>query len=163
MKRYKGKGMIDLLFWLGLVLIIVAWVPDYLPAEATDLQALAKAAASNEEAKASLVDALKSNPNPNRGELRQMRRHVDELLLVAASREVTGDPTLPAPSEQKARDAKIEAERAAQIEAKPWDDMTEEERSLFVVSKLNYLLLTLFMTAVLWLGFRAFRGAYRGY
>ncbi|MEK8034219.1 hypothetical protein AACH06_25615 [Ideonella sp. DXS29W] len=162
MNRCKGNAILNLIIFLSVILIVVEVIPDYLPADAADVQALSKAAASNEPAKAALVEALKANPNPSRGQLRQIKQHVDELLLVAASREVTGDATLPAPSELRARDAKLLAERESQIQSKDWSGMTDEEKTWFLEAKYGYALIFLSIILVPWVVLKAFLWRFRG-
>jgi len=136
MKSINGKGSWDTLIWLGtLIFALWAWAPDYLPADASDVQALGQKSSVNAEARQGLVLALKETPNPNRGQLRQMEKRVTEALVTAAARDLTGDKTPPTPAEAKAIQARAEAVRESELEAKAWSEMSNEERAQFVVSK----------------------------
>ena len=164
MNSMNGKGSWDTLIWLGLLILALwAWVPDYLPADASDVQALGQKSSVDAEARQALVLALKETPNPNRGQLRQMEKRVNEVLVTAAARGVTGDKTLPTPAEAKAMQAKAEAVRESELEAKAWGEMSNEERAQFVVSKWQYVAFTVAMVLAVIFGLRTMSSAQRGY
>lgn len=131
MRFQNGAGAWDTIFWIACaVFAIWVWVPDLLPAEAADIHSLAVTAQANEEAKGLLAEELKTNPNPSRGELRKVQRRINEILVTAKSREVTGDKTLKSPAQQEKDEGARYAARLAQIEAKSVTNMNSDEFAL---------------------------------
>lgn len=163
-KKQRGQGAWETLLWIACVMLAIwAWAPDFVPAEEADIQAVATAAQPNDEARRVLADMLKATPNPTRGELRKVRKKVNEILVTAKSREVTGDKTLQSPTQRAQEQAERAEARLVQIEAKALADMDSEELSIFIASKWNYFVFALAMIAVVWFGFRSFMSAQRSY
>lgn len=164
MAKQSGGGAWDVLLWIAFVILAIwAWVPDLLPAEAADVQEVVAAAQPNDEARRVLVEALKATPNPTRGDLRKVQKQVNEILVTAKSREVTGDMALKSPTQQAQAEAARAAASMVQIEAKAWAEMSSEEVAIFIVSKWNYVLFAMAMFAAAWIGIRSLTSAQRGH
>ena len=131
-KKERGNSLCGT--FLGIILIFgsLFWVlADYLPAESADVQSLVVLAAPSTDAKKMLVDFLKASPNPNRGELRQIKTRIDEILVTETARTVTGDPTLESLTEREARSTKEKKLELARLQATPWAQMTKDEQAVF--------------------------------
>jgi hypothetical protein len=107
---------------------------DFLPADVNEVQAVVALAAPNAEAKAALAESLSKTPNPDRVDLRRMRRDVNEILVTETARTVTGDLSLQTPSALAAARARDYAERMAAIESRPWRQMSYAEQFAYVSS-----------------------------
>lgn len=128
-----GSSALSLLLSIGLVMGALLWLlSDYLPADATDVQAVVASAASSQEAKKVLAEALKETPNPNRAALNRMRGRVNEVLGTETARAVTGDKSIESPSEREVRGRQEEAEIVARLTRTPWREMILGQQVLFV-------------------------------
>lgn len=65
------------------------------PASVGEVKALAAVAAQNSEANVKMQRFLEQHPTPTNSELADIRRQVNESLVLATSREVTGNAALP--------------------------------------------------------------------
>lgn len=132
----RGQGVLRLLFAIVLIFgTIYVLQSDCMPAEPKDVQAVAALAETSPAAKAAVVSALEKTPNPDRGELRRLRKRVDEILVTEASRKLTGNMGLHTPSEAAALRDKQEAALLARTESKSWNELTEDEQAAYVVDK----------------------------
>ena len=135
---------------LAIVLISVTLfllLADHQPAESKDVQQLVALAEASPAAKAVVVSALEKTPNPDRGELRSLRKRVDEILVTEASRRLTGKADLQTPSDAAALREKQEAALLARAESKSWNELTEDEQAAYVVDKSLWGVLF-----IIWLG-----------
>lgn len=155
-KLQRGRAGWELLLWVSIVVLAVcAWAPDFVPADAADIQALVERAQANETAKNALSSALKETPNPSKSDFRRMERTVDEVLVTAISREVTGDQSLQTPSEaRKAKEAAHNA-RANELASKKWSAMSGDEQARFLVGKWGYAAFAVVMLISLVAGAKA--------
>lgn len=115
-------------WWLFYVICLCAtfyfWGMDWLPADAADVQSVVALSEKSAIAKKQVVDALKANPNPSRGDLRRLRLSINDVLVTATAREVTGDATLKTKAETEADESK---QRAA-VAAKPWKELDDGQK-----------------------------------
>jgi len=146
---------------MALVLACLFWMlSDYAPASAEDLQAVISTATPSPEAKSILAVALKETPHPNRAQLSNMRKRVNEVLVTESVRSLTGDQTLESPSVRAATREKAEEDRLASIESKAWTEMSNEERAEFIARRWGVLL---FGLAVVFAGWRVVSRLKTGY
>lgn len=153
-----------LLVSLALMFGGLLWLlSDYLPADATELQALVALATPNPDAKTALAESLRETPNPNRVELRRMRSRVNGILLTATARAVTGNKALETPSDRRARVEREQQARLAQLEAKPWSELSNDERALVAASKWPIAAYILGIVVVAAFGWRIVHRAQQGF
>lgn len=164
----KSSQRGDFTLWMSVVLMLGVglWtVYDLLPAEAEEVQAVVLHAQSNAEAKAALAASFAEIPNPDRIDLRRMRRQVDEILVTQTARAVTGDRSLQTPSALAAIREKEDAARMTAIEAKTWRHMSDDERIAFLTStpRLTLVAFVLVVVGSAVLGWRAIFSGSRSY
>lgn len=159
----RGGSTLSALVSAVLILGVLSWLlSDYLPASAEDLQAVVVLAGPSPAAKGALAALLKETPHPNRSELRDMRRRVNEVIVTEMARAITGDKTIEAPAERDAIRERQDVSRIAQLEVKSWGGMSNEERAHFLASKWLIALGVIGFMAGLLFALRAMQDAKRG-
>lgn len=156
----KSSQRGDFILWMSavLMLVTVSWtVYDLLPADVEEVQAVVVRARANAEAKAALATAFAEIPNPDRIDLRRMRRQVDEILVTETARALTGDRSLQTPSALAVIREKDDAAQMAAIESKTWRHMSDDERIAFLTSapRLTLVALVLVVAGSAVFGWRA--------
>lgn len=120
LRKQEGQGTISLVLTLLVVGFSVAVLMSYFgAADVSDVQEVVAMAQRSPEARALVAETLKSNPNPSNGALRSLRSKVNDVLVTATAREVTGDASL---SSQRASEehARSEMEKLKNVPLWAW-------------------------------------------
>lgn len=105
----RGGSGADFLILLAFAGLLVIWLGARLaPASVDQVRALATQAQSNPDAKHLVVNALKTNPTPTVREVSELAEQVNDILVLSASKDISGDTTLQ-PSRQ--REERVAAQR----------------------------------------------------
>jgi hypothetical protein len=141
----KREGTITFLLGIFLFVGSLFWLlSDYRDAQAEDLQKVITTAADNVEANAVIAQALKASPNPNKIELRQLQKKVNEIIVTDLARKVTGDSTLKPPSANEANQSPKASDPLSAGKSKSWSELNSDERKNILIKAGIVLLIATF-------------------
>ena len=99
--QQRGKVSGALLILVGDILILwVSW--DLSPAPAADVKAVVEMVNEVPAARIKVQTFLANNPSPNNVELKNLKRDINDLVVLEEAKKITGNPDLKSSSEQQA-------------------------------------------------------------
>ena len=130
----RGGGAVRILVTLALLVgSLLLILPNWLPAQAEDLQTVIALAAPSAEAKAALSESLIKTPKPTVAQLGKMKSLVNEILVTETVRSVTGDGSLQTATVLAATQEADNKSRMMVIESKDWDQMSDIDRVIYIL------------------------------
>lgn len=121
--------MWDVVLLLCTTVLLVLWIYDDLPADSADVKAVVANAKGVPGAEQQVKAFLKQHPTPTMFELAELRKQINEEVVLATAKTVTGDASLKSATEQKAKE-RIEQQRQeaeikqASLARKPISEMS---------------------------------------